>query len=208
MGPCTTPAFVVHVEQVGDVLRIVNVAGDSNSRGVGCTDYDQTYSRLLLLNDSYLVDCEGVSGSSLADWVNPAKPWFEASLQPPSAILIGALGTNDGGLLTDYQANVQTLCAYWRANGGRKIIWATIPPAFGFVSAWRSAANLWILSNPGGIFDATCDFDAMLLEIASPDHLDPPVNSGDGLHYNAVGHGRLHTGARGFDGLLTILGAL
>jgi lysophospholipase L1-like esterase len=93
-----------------------------------------------------------------------------------------------GGPLTaqDLIGGYQQLIAQAHRAGVR-IIGGTIMPDNEPADreATRQAVNDWIRSS--GAFDGVVDFDHAMADPANPHSLNPPYNSGDGLHPNATG---------------------
>jgi lysophospholipase L1-like esterase len=93
-----------------------------------------------------------------------------------------------GGPLTaaDLIAGYQQLVAQAHRAGVR-IIGGTIMPDNEPADreAMRQAVNDWIRT--GNAFDGVVDFDHAMADPANPHSLNPPYNSGDGLHPNATG---------------------
>jgi lysophospholipase L1-like esterase len=93
-----------------------------------------------------------------------------------------------GGPLTaaDLIGGYQQLIAQAHQAGVR-IIGGTIMPDNEPADreAMRQAVNDWIRT--GGAFDGVVDFDHAMADPANPHSLNPPYNSGDGLHPNATG---------------------
>lgn len=93
-----------------------------------------------------------------------------------------------GGPLTaqDLIGGYQQLIAQAHRAGVR-IIGGTIMPDNEPADreATRQAVNDWIRTS--GAFDGVVDFDHAMADPANPHSLNPPYNSGDGLHPNATG---------------------
>jgi lysophospholipase L1-like esterase len=94
----------------------------------------------------------------------------------------------DGGPLTaaDLIDGYQQLIAQAH-DAGVRIIGGTIMPDNepSDREATRQAVNDWIRTS--GAFDGFVDFDRAMADPADPHSLNPPYNSGDGLHPNAAG---------------------
>ncbi|MEV6607361.1 SGNH/GDSL hydrolase family protein [Kutzneria sp. NPDC051319] len=93
-----------------------------------------------------------------------------------------------GGPLTaaDLIGGYQQLIAQAH-HAGVRIIGGTIMPDNEPADreATRQAVNDWIRTS--GAFDGVVDFDHAMADPANPHSLNPPYNSGDGLHPNATG---------------------
>ncbi|WP_158264131.1 RICIN domain-containing protein [Amycolatopsis sp. CA-126428] len=102
--------------------------------------------------------------------------------------LTSGKGTGGAALTADmFFTAFQSLIDQAHAKGVR-VIGATIPPRNAHtaaINAIRVAVNDWILTS--GAFDATVDLDLVLRDPATPTHLLPAYDSGDGLHPNDVG---------------------
>ncbi|MBO9670863.1 MAG: SGNH/GDSL hydrolase family protein [Sphingobium sp.] len=124
---------------------------------------------------THLIVLEGINdlGTSTRD-----APMDEAGHKALVAQMIGA-----------YRQIVERARAH-----GIKVIGGTIMPFMGFAGyhpdaaneADRQAVNTWIRA-PGN-FDAVVDFDAVMLDPAHPDRLNPAYDVGDHLHPNPAGY--------------------
>ena len=158
------------------------------------------------------VSNQGIGGNHLlTDGLGPnALSRFDRDVLAPAGVrwLIVFEGVNDlGGLarngeVTPAEHNAlvaRVLAAYQqiisRAHAhGIRVMGATITPYVGseyyhpgpLSEADRQAVNTWIRA--AGNFDAVVDFDAVVRDSQSPDHLLPAYDCGDHLHPSPAGY--------------------
>lgn len=126
--------------------------------------------------------------------------------QPGAKVVIVRIGGNDLGFLHALAPSGETVDANGLIGGYRRLITlahqhglsimgTTIPPfenatLRGYYTpakeAMRQQVNAWIRT--GGEFDATLDFDRILLDPNQPARLLPAYDSGDHLHPNDAGY--------------------
>lgn len=122
-------------------------------------------------------------------------------------ILLGINDIGDGPAIGKIVTPEQIIAGYRtlidRAHGASMaVIGATLPPFSGYASPYfsadneakRQAVNAWIRTS--GAYDAVVDFDAALRDPASPDRLQPSLDSGDHLHPSDAGYSAM---ANAFD---------
>jgi len=119
------------------------------------------------------------------------------SLAHVSRVLVWA-GTNDLtlGCTGDEIIAAMTNIAQQTHAAGAQVLISTITPRASYTAqqnTYREQVNAWVRAgqNCSGICDHALDFDAVLRDPAQPNRILPALDSGDGIHPNPSGYGRI-----------------
>jgi len=204
------PAAAASVVALGD--SITNGHGATTNGNDRWTDVLAARLQSAAETRNVGVSNQGIGGNHLlTDGLGPnALSRFDRDVLAPAGVrwLIVFEGVNDlGGLarngeVTPAEHNAlvaRVLAAYQqiisRAHAhGIRVMGATITPYVGseyyhpgpLSEADRQAVNTWIRA--AGNFDAVVDFDAVVRDSQSPDHLLPAYDCGDHLHPSPAGY--------------------
>jgi hypothetical protein len=194
LGPNNSLALAFNLEFDTVTPRVVVAAGDSLVAGFDTglvVQLDDSAFYRLGPDHGYAVDPPGLVGSTLAQWLDDARPWYRDDQRAAGADAIVEAGINDlpSQTIGNYQSQLMRKVRELRALGVARVFVTTMTPSLAYVAndAVRVVCNNWIRSIPLGI-DGVIDLDAALRDPGSPSELLPAYRVADQTHWSVAGH--------------------